>query len=70
MKHNFEQGELIIYKNGDRCEIGKIKRLCDDGAFVYYHSGDTAAKTPYDVMYKLANRKCVVATTLYSDTSE
>ena len=32
---NFKVGELIIYQNGDSYEIGKIKRLCDDGAFAF-----------------------------------
>ena len=36
-------------------EVGKIKRLCDDGAFVYYHTGDTAAKTNYKDLYKIKN---------------
>lgn len=60
----FKEGELIIYTNGDRFEIGKIKRLCDDGAFVYYHEGDTASKTPYDCMHKLINSFCITATIL------
>ena len=29
----FKEGELIIYQNGDRFEIGKIKRIVSDGAF-------------------------------------
>ncbi len=32
-----------------------IKRLCKDGAFVYYHTGDTAAKTNYRDLYKIEN---------------
>ena len=58
----FSIGELVIYVNKDivdneiySIEIGKIKRLCKDGAFVYYHTGDTAAKTPYSNLYKLKN---------------
>ena len=61
---NFKVGELIIYQNGDRYEIGKIKRLCDDGAFVFYHEGSTASKTPYDCMHKLINTYCITETTL------
>lgn len=60
----FKEGELIIYVNGDRFEIGKIKRLCEDGAFVWYHNGETASKTPYDHMHKLINGFCITATTL------
>lgn len=60
----FEVGEYIVYVNGDRYEIGRIKSLRDDGAFVYYHEGDTAAKTPYDCMHKLTNGYCIKETTL------
>ena len=52
---DWNPGELIIYQNGDRFEIGKIKRITEDGAFVWYHEGETAAKTPFDCMYKLVN---------------
>lgn len=52
---DWKPGELIIYQNGDRFEIGKIKRITEDGAFVWYHEGETAAKTPFDCMHKLAN---------------
>ena len=34
-ENNFREGELIIYQNGDRYELGKIKRITDTGAFVY-----------------------------------
>ena len=59
--NNFKEGELVIFigKNHDgkiySIEIGKIKRLCKDGAFVYYHKGDTSAKTNYSDLYKLRN---------------
>ena len=61
---DFKENELIIYQNGDKFEIGKIKRLTEDGAFVYYHSGDTASKTPFDCMHKLVNNYCIIKTTL------
>ena len=60
----YRVGELIIYQNGDRFEIGKVKRLTDTGAFVWYSSGDTAAKTPYEAMHKLTNAYTVTDTTL------
>lgn len=65
----FEEGEYIIYVNGDRYEIGKIKRVVRDGAFVWYHSGDTAAKTPFDCMHKLINAYCITGSTLGGDQS-
>ena len=56
MKSNdWKPGDLIIYRNGDRYEIGKIKRVTDDGAFVWYSSGETAARTPFACMHKLIN---------------
>lgn len=64
MSNNFVENELIIYQNGDRFEIGRIKRLTEDGAFVYYHSGDTASKTPFDCMHKLQNAHCIPFTIL------
>lgn len=57
----FKEGEIVIFigKSPDgeiyTVEIGKIKRLCKDGAFVYYHTGDTAAKTNYKDLYKIKN---------------
>jgi len=60
----FQPGEYIIYTNGDRFEIGKIKRVTDDGAFVYYHEGDTAAKTPFDCIHKLINAYTIKADSL------
>lgn len=40
-------------------EIGKIKKICDNGAFVYYHTGDTAAKTDYRDLYKIKNEYAI-----------
>lgn len=57
----FKEGELVAFigKSHDgeiyTVEIGKIKRLCSEGAFVYYHTGNTAAKTNYDDLYKIRN---------------
>lgn len=62
--HDFKVGDLIIYQNGDRFEIGKIKRMVDDGAFVWYSTGETAAKTPFDVMHKLSNSYVITETEL------
>ena len=61
---DFFEGEYIIYQNGDRYEIGKIKRIVDDGAFVWYHDGDTAAKTPFERMHKIANEYVIGETSL------
>lgn len=61
---NFKVGEYIIYINGDRYELGRIKRLTEDGAFICYHEGETAAKTPYDHIHKLINGFTIKKTTI------
>lgn len=61
---DFKVGEYIIYQNGDRYELGRIKRIVSDGAFVYYSSGDTAAKTPFSFMHKIANEYVIGETSL------
>ena len=52
----FEKGTYIVYVNGDRYEIGRVVSTHPDGAFVCYHEGETAAKTPYECMHKLTNQ--------------
>ena len=57
----FTEGEIVMYIVKDHSgniynvELGKIKKLLKDGAFVYYHTGDTAHKTSYDDLYKIKN---------------
>lgn len=60
-------GEYIIYRNGEKYELGRIKSLREDGAFVTYHEGETGALTPYSHMHKLINRYCIKDTTLGGD---
>lgn len=62
--NEYNVGEYIVYRNNDQYEIGRIKKLCENGAFVCYHEGETAAKTPYDCMHKLLNRYVVIKTSL------
>jgi len=62
--HDFKEGELIVYVNGDTFAIGEIKRICEEGAFVYYHEGDTASLTPFENMHKLQNAYCIKQTSL------
>lgn len=66
----YKEGELIIYKNGDSYEIGKIKTLTPSGAFVWYSEGDTAAKTPYDAMHKIINGYAIKYTALGGAAAE
>jgi len=52
----FKPGELFVYTNGDRWELGQVKaRARDDAYFCLYSTGDTAACTPVANMHKLAN---------------
>ena len=60
----FKVGQYIIYHNGDHYELGRIKTLHPDGAFVAYHSGETGAKTPYDLMHPLVNAFAIKETLL------
>lgn len=62
--NDFYEGEYIIYRNGEKYELGRIASLRNDGAFVCYHEGETAAKTPYDHMHKLTNAYTIKKTTL------
>lgn len=63
---SFEDGELFVYINGDKAEIGKVKRKNNkgNGYFCYYHEGETAANTPLECMYKLVNSYTIKITTL------
>ncbi len=61
---DFYEGEYIIYRNGEKYELGRITSLKEDGAFVCYHEGETAAKTPYSRMRKLINAHVIKATSL------
>lgn len=58
---DFHAGDLVVYQNGDTYGIGKIKRVTPDGAFVWYHEGDTAAKTPFDCMHLISNAYAIKA---------
>ena len=56
MSETFKSGELFVYTNGDRWELGKVKRLREDGKYAcWYSTGDTAAVTPPERMHKLEN---------------
>lgn len=63
-KDDFKEGEYIVYVNGDNYELGRIKTLQENGAFVAYHEGETGAKTPYDTMHKLINAYAIESTSL------
>jgi hypothetical protein len=55
VEKEFQTGQLVIYKKGETLQIGKVKSLQGDAAFVWYHEGDTAALTPLECLYPLEN---------------
>lgn len=65
---DFKTGDYIIYINGDKIELGRIKRVTDDGAFVCYSEGETAAKTPREFMHPLLNGYTITESTLGGET--
>lgn len=60
----FEVEQYVIYRNGPKVELGKIKSLKEDFAFVYYHSGETAAATRYEDIFPIVNAHVIEKTTL------
>ena len=64
MMDKWDVGEYIIYLNNEKYELGRIVSLREDGAFVCYHDGETAAKTPYDHMHKLINAYTIKDTSI------
>ena len=63
-REKFYVGQYIVYVNGDHYELGRIKSLQDDGAFVAYNEGETGAKTPYHTMHPLVNAYAIEKTVL------
>ena len=57
----FKIGQLIIYKGVNGYEIGKIKRIKDGSksAWIWYHSGDTASLTDFDLISPIVNDYCL-----------
>lgn len=56
----FKEGQLVLYKGINGYEIGKIKRIRNDKkAFVWYHGGDTAALTDFDLLQPIVNDYCI-----------
>ena len=67
----FSVGEPVIYQNGNRFELGIIKRDCgDDEYFIWYHTGDTAARTHARHLHKISNRYAFHVIRLDPDDNE
>lgn len=54
-------GEAVLYRRrgSEHFEVGVVKSVAEDGAFVWYSSGDTASKTPFDCIVELKNEGCI-----------
>lgn len=54
----FEFGDYVLYSNGGKQDVGRVLRMSKDGlsAYVCYHEGCTAARTPVN-MLKLLDLK-------------
>lgn len=54
--NKYKVGDLVLYQNGDRFELGIIKKKRDEESFwVWYHTGDTAALTHIRNLHKIIN---------------
>ena len=53
----YKPNEIVLYQNGDRFELGVVKRLAykPDQYFIWYHTGDTAACTHARNLHKITN---------------
>ncbi len=56
---NFKKGQFVIYGGFERPMIGKIKSIKNNHAFVYYHTGDTAALTDLKLLMPIINDFCI-----------
>ena len=63
-KDNIREGDYVIYQNGDTFQIGRVKTVKPNGVFVYYHEGDTAAKTPLENLHVIQNSYVIEQTSL------
>jgi hypothetical protein len=63
----FKVGQYIVYHNGDRYEIGRVKEITKDGAFVSYTQGTGGSLTLFSDMHPLVNDYCIDKTTLGGD---
>lgn len=56
----FKEGQLVVYKGSNGYEIGRIKKVKDKtSAWIWYHSGDTAALTDFSLISPLLNDYCL-----------
>ena len=67
----YNVGEVVLYQNGDKFELGIVKSLCGhDEYFIWYHTGDTAARTHARYMHKISNDYAFKITRLDTNGNE
>lgn len=57
LKSELHVGQLVVYKHpyNDRCELGRVASITENGFFVCYSEGETAAKTPREYLFPVVN---------------
>ena len=55
MMSKFNIGEVVLYQNGERFELGVVKEVLDNKYRVWYHTGDTTALTNEEHLHKIEN---------------
>lgn len=73
----FIVGEVVLYQNGEKFELGIVKSICErkpndweQSYFVLYHTGDTAARTGESHLHKIVNRYAFHIVRLDPDDNE
>lgn len=56
----FKPGDIVLYSRNpedptSHVEVGVVKSVREDGAFVAYNTGDTCAKTPFRYLKPIEN---------------
>ena len=65
MSDKLKIGQYVIYDHNDgTVEIGMVKRVQGDSAFVYYSEGGTAAKTSISDLKTIKNSYVIDSTYL------
>ncbi len=73
----YKVGETVLYQNGDKFELGIIKTVILDSEyyptneyFVWYNTGDTAARTHARYLHKISNDYAFTITRLDPEGKE
>lgn len=53
--NKFNKGEVVLYQNGERFELGIVKEVAGNKYRVWYHTGDSTALTDESLLHKVDN---------------